>query len=399
MATKLLEIEVSEGITDLIIDDQFEHYRILIRAERQPIGWISFAGKGREKITAAEIESAIIQQISPAVIHSALHKTIRTFKLTELPNQGISIVVCTRDRTAQLKNCLASLMESDYDNYEIIVIDNAPSNDATLHLCSNNPVKYIRELKPGLDRARNRGIKESSNEIIAFTDDDVKVDKYWLQSINKIFSNKEVMGASGYVAPAELETPAQKLFEFGYGGMGHGFRRRFIHKERISRQELFWASSFGIGANMAFRKDALSICGMFHTGLDVGTPSHGAGDIEMFHRIVSMGSLFVYDPSMMVWHYHRRTEVQLKKQVYDNGRSFGCYLIHCIRRSSIGTVPIAYFFLKEWLYNWNIKNMLSPQKIPMTYTLQELKGMLSSPLAYYQTMKWNKKLNRGIKTI
>src|SRR6476619_4200015 len=231
MATKLLEIDLSEGITDLIIDDQFEHYRILIRAERQPIGWISFAGKGREKITAAEIESAIIQQISPAVIHSALHKTIRTSELPELSNQGISIVVCTRDRTAQLKNCLASLMESDYDNYEIIVIDNAPSNDATLHLCNNYPVKYSREIKPGLNRARNRGIQESSNEIIAFTDDDVKVDKYWLQSINKIFSNKEVMGASGYVAPAELETPAQALFEFGYGGLGHGFRRRFIHKE------------------------------------------------------------------------------------------------------------------------------------------------------------------------
>jgi GT2 family glycosyltransferase len=395
MATKLLEIDLSEGITDLIIDDQFEHYRILIRTERQPIGWISFAGKEKEKITAAEIESAIIQQISPAVIHTALDKTIRTSELPELPTSGISIVVCTRDRTAQLKNCLASLIESDYENYEIIVIDNAPSNDATLHLCKSYPVKYTREIKPGLDRARNRGIQESSNEIIAFTDDDVKVDKYWLQSINKIFSNKEVMGASGYVAPAELETPAQKLFEFGYGGMGHGFRRRFIHKERISRQELFWASSFGIGANMAFRKDTFLNCGMFHTGLDVGTPSHGGGDIEMFHRIVSRGYLFVYEPSMMVWHFHRKTEAQLKKQVYDNGRSFGCYIIHCIKKSSLNAPDILYFFFKEWFYKWNVRNLLSPHKIPRKYSLQELKGMLSSPMAYYETMKWNKKTSVG----
>jgi GT2 family glycosyltransferase len=396
MATKLLEIELTESLTDLALEDRFESYRILIRAERQPIGWISFAGKGKEKITAAEIESAIIHEISPAIIHKAIYKAIKAFKLPELPNQGISVIVCTRDRTSQLKNCLASLMESDYENYEIIVVDNAPSNDETLHLCSKYPVTYIRELRPGLDWARNRGIKEASNDIIAFTDDDVKVDKYWLQSINNIFSNREVMGASGYVAPAEMETPAQELFEFGYGGMGHGFNRRFIHNEKISRQELFWASSFGIGANMAFRREVFSNCGLFHTALDVGTPSHGGGDIEMFHRIVSKGSLFVYDPCMMVWHFHRRTEDQLKKQVYDNGRSFGCYLIHCLRKSAIDPVTIFYFFFKEWFYKWNLKNLLSSHKIPRQYTWQEIKGMFSSPLAYYRTMKWNKKVSERI---
>jgi len=397
MATKLLEIELSEGWTDLTVDDQFESYRILVSSRREPIGWISLKSKGTEKITASDIESAIIQQLSSSILHTALLRTTHGLNLSHMPQQGISIVVCTRDRTAQLINCLASLISLDYVNYEILIIDNAPSNDETLQLCNNYPVKYIRELRPGLDWARNRGILEASNEIIAFTDDDVKVDKSWLQSINNIFSNKDVMGASGYVAPAEMETSAQKLFELGYGGMGHGFRRRFIHKERITKQELFWASSFGIGANMAFRKEVFSKCGVFHTGLDVGTPSHGGGDVEIFHRIVAKGFLFVYDPSMLVWHFHRRTEAQLKKQVYDNGRSFGCYLIHCLRTSSIPPINIIYFFLKEWFYKWNVKNLLSPEKIPRSYTYQELKGMLSSPIAYYRTMKWNKKVKAHTK--
>jgi GT2 family glycosyltransferase len=392
MATKLLEIELSGGVIDLNVDSRFDSYRLLIRTHRQPIGWINLNSKGIERITSAEIESAIIQQLPGTITHAALLKSTQSPILSQRIQQGISIVVCTRDRTAQLINCLASLVESDYENYEILIIDNAPSNEDTFLLCSKYPVKYIKELRPGLDWARNRGIQEASNEIIAFTDDDVKVDKYWLQAMNKIFSNKEVMGASGYVAPAELETPAQELFEFGYGGMGHGFRRRFIHKERISRQELFWASSFGIGANMAFRKEVFDKCGMFHTALDVGTPSHGGGDVELFHRIVAMGSLFVYEPSMLVWHFHRRTEAQLKKQVYDNGRSFGCYLIHCFNNSSIPSSNIFYFFLKEWFYKWNIKNLLSSEKIPRSYTWQELKGMLSSPLAYYRTMKWNKEV-------
>jgi glycosyltransferase involved in cell wall biosynthesis len=395
MATKLLEIELSESIHDLILDGQFESYRILIRYKRQPIGWIHFTGKGEKKVSAAELETAMLHQLSPAIIHTALNKNISNITCTDMPHQGISIVVCTRDRASSLKNCLASLMESVYTNYEIIVVDNAPSNDDTLDVCHQYPVKYVRELRPGLDWARNRGLSEASNDIIAFTDDDVRVDKYWLQTITHIFSNREIMGASGYVAPAEMETTAQELFEFGYGGMGHGFRRRHIYKDKISKQELFWASSFGIGANMAFRKEVFAACGLFHTALDVGTPSHGGGDVEMFHRIVSKGFHFVYDPTMMVWHHHRRTEQQLKKQIYDNGRSFGCYLIHCLKNSSIPPVHLLYYFLKEWLYKWNIKNLLSPHKIPRNFTWQEIKGMLSSPWAYYKTMKWNKTISAG----
>src|SRR6478672_4081796 len=192
MATKLLEIELSEGWTDLTVNDQFESYQILIRSYRELIGWVHLKSKGKEKIIASDIESAINLQLSSSIIHTALLRTTHCLNLSRRSQQGLSIVVCTRDRTAQLINCLASIMTLDYVNYEILIIDNAPSNDETLQLCKNYPVKYYRELRPGLDWARNRGILEAANEIIAFTDDDVKVDKFWLRSINNIFSNKDV---------------------------------------------------------------------------------------------------------------------------------------------------------------------------------------------------------------
>lgn len=77
----------------------------------------------------------------------------------ELP--PISIVVCTRDRSALLGKCLRTLAALDYPAFEIIVVDNAPASDETERLVSDSqtqmPLRYTRENRPGLDWARNRG--------------------------------------------------------------------------------------------------------------------------------------------------------------------------------------------------------------------------------------------------
>ena len=326
------------------------------------------------------------------IMHQALQQLA---PLEDKPTSaGISVVVCTRNRTEQLSNCITHLMALQYPKFEIIVIDNAPSNEDTRELTSKLPVKYVREEKPGLDWARNRGIAQAKYDIVAFTDDDVRVHPHWLQEIEKIFRDESVSGASGYVAPAELETPAQHLFESGYGGMGHGFYRRYFQKDKLSNKQLLWASSFGIGANMAFRKEIFKTIGGFDTALDVGTPSHGAGDIEMFHRLVAKGNLFVYEPSMLVWHHHRREEKALKKQIFDNGRSFGCYLIDCFRKRTVPRSTIIQFFFVEWFWKWNIKNLFSRKKIPASYTFMELRGMMTSPFAYMKTKRNDKEIRR-----
>ncbi|HEX6180245.1 MAG TPA: glycosyltransferase [Chitinophagaceae bacterium] len=313
---------------------------------------------------------------------------------------GISVVVCTRDRAHQLSNCITHLLALQYPAFEIIVVDNAPSNEDTRELASKLPVRYVREERPGLDWARNRGIAEAKYAIIAFTDDDVRVHPYWLQEMEKVFRDESVSGASGYVAPAELETPAQHLFESGYGGMGHGFSRRYFHKDKLSNKQLLWASSFGIGANMAFRKEIFSTIGGFDTALDVGTPSHGAGDVEMFHRLVAKGYLFVYEPSMLVWHHHRREESALKKQIFDNGRSFGCYLIDCFRKRTVPRSTILQFFFVEWFWKWNMKNLFSRKKlIPASYTFAELRGMMTSPVAYMKTRSNDRKIRRRCENV
>ncbi len=394
MATKILELDIA-AITPILFEEAYDRYRVLVRSQQQPIGWISFQKNKTGSISPQQIQQKIKAQMGYSVVPPALVRAFALPEKTIIPEEGITIVVCTRNRTAQLSTCLDTLLALDYSTYEIIIVDNAPSDNATYDLATRLPVRYVRENRPGLDWARNRGIKEARYDIIAFTDDDVRVDPYWLQSIAKTFINKEVMGASGYVAPAELETKPQHVFELQYGGMGHGFKRRVLSKKTLSTRQLLWASSFGIGANMAFRKEVFQKIGDFDTALDVGTPSHGGGDIEMFHRLVRNGHLFVYEPSMLIWHYHRREEKALRRQIFDNGRSFGCYLIDCFLKKTISRVSIVKFFVVDWLWKWNVKNLLGRRtKIPRRLSAMELYGMLTSPFAYWKTKAHNRKISR-----
>lgn len=305
----------------------------------------------------------------------------RNFNYPPHPLPYVSIVVCTRDRTAYLNDCLQALFELEYPAKEIIIVDNAPSSDATRRLCADLPVKYILESTPGLDNARNAGIEGSTHEIIAFTDDDARPDKDWLKRIIPHFQDQEVMCVTGYVAPWSLDTKAERLFEFNYGGMGHGFEQKRFEGSKMTASEKLRAASMGVGANMAYRKKWFFRGGLFDPNLDVGTPSGGGGDIEMFHRIVANGYTLVYDPSILVWHKHRTDLVGLNKQVFMNGRSFFYYLTTVYRHNTVPRLEVIRFMIFNWVWSWIFKNLLFNQhRISRKLLFYELSGLMSATI-------------------
>ena len=106
-----------------------------------------------------------------------------------------SVVVPTFNRCESLARTLASIAKVDFppDDYEILVVDNG-SVDATRQafeqVRSDHPRhnwKYLEEPVPGPMAARHRAIPETRGEILAFTDDDVRVDRWWLDGIVRGF--------------------------------------------------------------------------------------------------------------------------------------------------------------------------------------------------------------------
>jgi GT2 family glycosyltransferase len=240
----------------------------------------------------------------------------------------------------------------------------------------------VQEPRPGLDWARNRAIHEAKGEIIAYTDDDVIVDPLWVSALVRVFEeDPAVMAVSGLVAPYEMETPAQVLFE-RYGGFGRGFKRIWYHQRDTNRSDPFFhigAGRFGTGANMAFRRSVFRDIGEFDPALDVGTVTNGGGDLEMFFRVLEEGHTLVYEPAALVWHRHRKTYEELRVQLTNHGIGLYSYFVRSMQNYPQRRTDIIRFGL-WWFWYWNIRRLLKSYiirpRVPRDLIVAELRGAL-----------------------
>lgn len=345
-------------------------FRWLVHRGERPLGWIrSQPSLGRP----VDLRELVADQLGDALVRDEVARRLEA--PSDAPCPPISVVICTRDRLGTLKRCLAAVAALDYPKFEIVVVDNAPSNDDTeRHVRGLKGVRYVREPTPGLDWARNRGAAAARYDIIAYTDDDTRVDALWLRGLARAFRQPEVDVVTGLVAPMTLDTPAQLYFEDVYGGMGKGMSPRWFRGRELSPAGKLWASACGVGANMAVRRRAFAKVGTFDTALDVGTATRGGGDIEFFHRVLAAEGTLVYEPTALVWHEHRQDFPRLQAQLRDNGSGFACYLLTCAARRSVSPAAVLRFALWNWGARWLLRNLLKPGRHSRRLVVAELYG-------------------------
>ena len=250
------------------------------------------------------------------------------------PAPLVTIVVATRDRHEQLTACLRSILDATYPSFEVVVVDNAPSDRSTERTvgefaASDRRVRYVRVDRPGASHARNLGARLGRGEIVAFTDDDAVVDGLWPAAlVAGLYGDRRVACVTGLTMPTTLETPAQQAFE-AYGGMGLGFRERVydLHEHRgDTRLYPFTAGVFGAANNVAFRRDQFLERGGFDEALGPATPAFGAEDLDVFLSLILDGHRIAYQPTAIVRHEHRRDFHDLYWQVFTYSAGFTALL-------------------------------------------------------------------------
>jgi glucosyl-dolichyl phosphate glucuronosyltransferase len=180
------------------------------------------------------------------------------------PSCDLSVVVCTFDRYDDLQICLSALSpetQMDSPNYEVLVIDQTPSDRR--RKLSHPYISQIFQDEIGLSVARNLGIKNAAFDLVAFLDDDAVPCVSWVTAMSDAFAGPErawVRAAGGRVE----------------ADWRHGSRPVWMtpvleqylscvdwsHDER-PLQEGEWI----VGANMVFRKSIFSEIGLFDTAL------------------------------------------------------------------------------------------------------------------------------------
>ena len=247
---------------------------------------------------------------------------------------SISLVICTRNRAQQLNTCLdyiAALKTST--QWELIVIDNG-SSDSTSHVLRefarsvSFPVIILNEPVPGLGRARNRGWRAASGEIIAFTDDDCYVLPDFLDSALEAFADPRIGYCGGRI----------KLYDFSDYPIT-------INESAVP--EFFPPSSYfatGViqGANMVFRRAALVDIGGFDNCFGHGT-QFCCEDADACTRASFAGWWGAYAPGPTVLHAHGRKAghaVALRRRY---GIADGAYAAKFILRRNT-----RWFFARRW---------------------------------------------------
>jgi GT2 family glycosyltransferase len=114
----------------------------------------------------------------------------------------VSVIIATLNRKAHLANCIRSLLDQSYRDFEIIVVDGG-STDGTKELAKSLPVKYLRQSGKYIPNALNCGVRAAGGEILAFVDDDVIVRRMWLEQIVTTYDSHKVHGVGGRVIGAE----------------------------------------------------------------------------------------------------------------------------------------------------------------------------------------------------
>jgi glycosyltransferase involved in cell wall biosynthesis len=170
-------------------------------------------------------------------------------------NIPVSVIVCAKNEEKNVKNYIPLLAEQDYPDFEIVLIDDA-SSDETLEVFEEYEKKYsnIRLVKVQNNEAfwgnkkyaLTLGIKASKKDYLLFTDADCyPTSKDWITAMTSQFTT-------------------DKTIILGYGGYEkkeHSLLNKIIRFETVltAVQYFSWAKSglpyMGVGRNLAYKKD------------------------------------------------------------------------------------------------------------------------------------------------
>ena len=247
---------------------------------------------------------------------------------------GITVVVCTRNRTQGLRECLLAIGRIGYRPLEILVVDNAPDGSQTADLVevmarADQRIRYIAEPRPGLSVARNTGLAAATHGIVAFTDDDALADPGWPAALAAGFAaDPQAACVTGFVAAGALDTGSERYFDSRYSWSEVSDPRQYDLTEHRLAMRLypFRAGIFGTGANFAVRRDVIAGLGGFDPLLGAGAPGRGGEDLDIFLRLILSGARICYLPAAFVWHRHRSDPRALGEQTYSYGHGLGAYL-------------------------------------------------------------------------
>ena len=222
------------------------------------------------------------------------------------PDPTVTVVVATRNRPDQLGAALDAIAGAVAPGTDVLVVDSAGDTPATRSVAEAAGVRYVRADRPGLSVARNLGVATTDADVVAFTDDDCRPRRGWLESLMAPFDDPAVGFVTGQVV-----------------GTGEGTAADVVD---LGAPRWRWPDDpahMGSGANMAIRCAVIEGVGGFDPRLGAGAPIPSAEDHELFLRALHAGWEGRHAPESVVDHLDARSRWETVRLCYGYGVGSG----------------------------------------------------------------------------
>ncbi|MFA4889345.1 MAG: glycosyltransferase [Candidatus Omnitrophota bacterium] len=229
-------------------------------------------------------------------------------------NQLVSVIIPAKDAEKTIEKCIISLLGIDYQNFEVIIIDDG-SQDKTAEILGN----YVQKIKIitnanclGPSEARNTAARQARGELVAFTDADCIVDKNWLKELLEGFRRSpEVVSCGGTQEIPEDESQfgrsVAKFFK------KTGFFTDYMRKAKGSLMEVGHNPS----CNVMYRREVFLKEDGFLAGLWPGE------DVELDYRLRKKGYKLIFNPQAIVYHYRLANLKAFLRMMFRYGQAQG----------------------------------------------------------------------------
>jgi len=249
----------------------------------------------------------------------------------------VSIVVLNFNGRAFIKQCLDSVLSSEYQNFEVIVVDNGSTDQSCALLESkyggNNKVTVIKKEKNyGVPEGRNIGLKQTKGEYVVFLDNDCVVDANWISAFLETFDKDEriviaqskilnMVHKNRYDHAGDFLTPFGFLSERSNGAIDQG------QFDRVD--DIFNAK----GAAYMIRRSIIDKVGDYDASYFMYLE-----ETDFCWRVWLAGYRVVFVPKSIVWHAYG-TSLKDEKKYYSNFvvRYYGCrnYIITTLKNAGL----------------------------------------------------------------
>jgi len=249
----------------------------------------------------------------------------------------VSVVIPNWNGKEYLRDCIASLREQTHNNLEIIVVDNASTDDSVEYLRKNFPeTKVIKHSKNfGFGAANNTGIRVAQGKYIMMLNNDTRLEPKCVEELRKSIDKDEKFGACA--SKILLEHEGNLVDVAGIvvclDGLSIGRGRLESSDKFNNEEEVFFASDCAC----LYRKEMLEDIGLTNEIYDEDFFAY-ADETDMGWRAQLAGWKCIYNPKAVVHHLHSASS--------SNYSSFKAFLVERNRIwVAVKSFPVSFIIL------------------------------------------------------